>query len=56
MLMRVNLKKPHTFDISQAITEGSLDTRSKEKTLLFTFFARRASPGTYEEKALVNGK
>lgn len=33
-----------TFDISQAITEGSFETRSNEKTLFFTFFERRASP------------
>lgn len=32
--------------MSQAITEGSFETRSKEKTLFFTFFARRASPET----------
>lgn len=36
--------KALTFDMSQAITEGSFETRSKEKTLFFTFFARRASP------------
>ena len=34
------------FDISQAITEGSFETRSKEKTLFFTFFSRRASGET----------
>lgn len=38
------MKEGLTFDISQAITEGSFETRSIEKTLFFTFFARRASP------------
>ena len=36
--------KARTFDISQAITEGSFETRSKEKTWFLTFFERRASP------------
>lgn len=42
--------KAHTFAISQDITEGSLDMRSKEKTLFFTFFARRASPVKQQNK------
>ena len=42
--------KGHTFDMSQAITEGSFETRSKENTLFFTFFARRASPVFQKEK------
>lgn len=45
-------KKAHTFDMSQEITEGSLEMRSKEKTLFFTFFARRASPGIQRKKLL----
>lgn len=32
--------------MSHAITEGSFETRSSEKTLFFTLFARRASPDT----------
>lgn len=42
--------KTHTFAISQDITVGSLDMRSKEKTLFFTFFARRASPVKQQNK------
>lgn len=42
--------KAHTFDISQEITEGSFEMRSKEKTLFFTFFARRASPAIKKKK------
>lgn len=42
--------KAHTFDISQEITEGSFEMRSKEKTLFFTFFARRASPAIQKKK------
>ncbi len=38
--------KAHTLDMSQAITEGSFETRSKENTLFFTFLARRAFPDT----------
>lgn len=34
----------HTFDMSQAITEGSCATRSKDQTLFFTLLASRASP------------
>lgn len=34
----------HTFAMSQAITFGSLETRSREKTLFFTLFAMSASP------------
>lgn len=30
--------------MSQAIIDGSFETRSMEKTLLFTFLARQASP------------
>jgi len=34
----------HTFAMSQAITFGSLETRSIEKTLFFTLLAMSASP------------
>ena len=43
-LMTMSSNRVRTFDISQATTEGSLETRSNEKTLFFTFLARRASP------------
>lgn len=35
----------HTWAMSQAITDGSLETRSMEKTLFFTLFASVAFPG-----------
>jgi len=35
----------HTFAMSQAITFGSLETRSREKTLFLTLLAMSASPG-----------
>ena len=35
----------HTWAMSQAITEGSDETRSMEKTLFFTLFASFAFPG-----------
>lgn len=38
------LSEAHTFDISQAITEGSFATRSKDQTLFFTLLANRPSP------------
>lgn len=38
------VKIRRTFDISQAITEGFFETRSKEKTLFFTLLAILASP------------
>lgn len=38
------VKIRHTLDISQAITEGFFETRSKEKTLFFTLFAIFAQP------------
>lgn len=50
------IRKGHTFDMSQAITEGSLDTRSMEKTLFFTFFARRASPGIQRRESTTSAK
>jgi hypothetical protein len=40
------VKIQRTFDISQAITEGFFETRSKEKTLFFTLLAILASPET----------
>lgn len=43
--IRVFKIEGHTFDISQATTEGSVETRSKEKTLFFTLLASCASPG-----------
>lgn len=41
-----------TFDMSQAITEGSFETRSIEKTLFFTPFDRRASPVIHQNATL----
>lgn len=41
--------KSHTLDMSHAITEGSFETRSRENTLFFTFFARRASPDKHNK-------
>lgn len=39
-----------TLDISQAITNGSFETRSREKTLLVTLFASIASPAIRHNK------
>lgn len=36
--------------MSQAMTEGSFETRSIEKTLFFTFLARRASPRVQQQQ------
>lgn len=47
------MEEKHTFDISHAITDGSFETRSKEKTLFLTFLARRASPEKSSTKATV---
>lgn len=41
--------KKLTFDMSQAIIDGSFETRSMEKTLLFTFLARQASPEIHDK-------
>jgi len=45
-----------TFAMSQAITLGSLETRSREKTLFFTLLAMSASPRMHQKRENISSE